>query len=182
MLSTHGFQQWGFFFTLTPTVTWDLSLYGFIWRTGRPRPTVGFKPGTQRSDDLCTSTLTIAPHGRLLMDEKSIKWIHLVKELQFRINGVSCYIAVNLQVAWKCPLNSDWLSQKGPCQRFQNWYWFFLSHKKIRWSRAFTECVLHVLWPRLKFLKRKSKIRGSKSWYQMKGLARRNTREIWKPY
>jgi hypothetical protein len=36
----------------------------------------------------------------------------------------------------------DWLSQKGPCQRFQT--------------------------PR-------SKIRGLRSWYQMKGLARRNT-------
>jgi hypothetical protein len=30
------------------------------------------------------------------------------------------------------------------------------------------------LWPRSKFSKRKSKISGSKSWYQMKGLARKN--------
>jgi hypothetical protein len=52
---------------------------------------------------------------------------------------------------------------------------FLLSQKNFNEAEHSKNVFCKCLWPRLKFLKRKSKNSGSRSWYQMKDLARRNT-------
>jgi hypothetical protein len=53
----------------------------------------------------------------------------------------------------------------------------------MKQSGAFNECVLHAFMTKATVLEKKVKVRGSRSWYEMKGLAKRNNcSETCKPY
>jgi hypothetical protein len=69
----------------------------------------------------------------------------------------------------------DWLSQKGSRQTFQNCHCFLCLIKNFNKAENLKNVFCMCLWPRLKCTKRRSNISGSRLWYEMKGLARRNT-------
>jgi hypothetical protein len=67
----------------------------------------------------------------------------------------------------------DWQSQKGPTKGFKIGSFFCLI-KNFNEAEHSKNVFCMCLWSMLKFSKRSSKIRESRSWYQMEGLARRN--------
>jgi hypothetical protein len=111
----------------------------------------------------------------LVLSFLTLRCIHSI----FVTQSIFCELGNNrhlkLSRSQKCVLLENWLSQKGSRETLQNWCCFFCLIKNFNEAEYSKNVFFMCLWPRLKFLKWRSNISGSRSWYQMKGLAKRNT-------